>query len=172
MDTYTRLSDAAGNSEEFKQPGLSVSNYAYKEDTNFRFRPSMEDGRKIVDSFMSDPNSGFFALFDGHGGKEAVDYCISRMDVEFHKAMNETGNNVEQALLRCFAKVDDQLRLTGALNSGTTATVSLIRKEGQYKVLYIGNVGDSKAALVSRNETLQLTYEHKGTDAREIDRIL
>lgn len=168
----TRLNSSAVSGDEFINTACSVANYAYKEDTNYRFRPSMEDGRKIVDSFMGDSNSGFFALFDGHGGKEAVEYCIQRIDIEFQKAMNESGNNVEQAFIRCFSKVDDQLRMTGAMNSGTTATVSLIRKEGSAKVLYVANVGDSKAVLVRRNETLQLSYEHKGTDPREIDRIL
>lgn len=158
--------------DEFKASASSVSNFAYKEDTNYRFRPSMEDGHKAVDSFMGDPNSGFFAIFDGHGGKEAVDYCKSRMDIEFQKALQETGRNVEQALRRCFTKVDDQLRLAGAINSGTTATVAFIRREMQHKVLYVANVGDSKAVITTHRDVQVLTYDHRGSDASEIDRIV
>ena len=60
----------------------------------------------------------------------------------------------------------------GALTSGTTATVSYLRKEGHQKVLYLANVGDSKAVLMTPNGSEQLSYEHKGTDYGEIDRIV
>jgi Serine/threonine protein phosphatase len=160
------------NTDEYNPRGSSVSNYAYKEEQNIRFRPYMEDACKIIDSYMGDPNQGYFAVFDGHGGSEAVDYCKARMHEELRKCIQEFPDDIPQAFTKCFQKVDDQLRLTGALTSGTTATVSYLRKEGHQKVLYLANVGDSKAVLMTPNGSEQLSYEHKGTDYGEIDRIV
>ena len=160
------------NTDEYNPRGSSVSNYAYKEEQNIRFRPYMEDACKIIDSYMGDPNQGYFAVFDGHGGSEAVDYCKARMHEELRKCIQEFPDDIPQAFTKCFQKVDDQLRLTGALTSGTTATVSDFRKEGHQKVLYLANVGDSKAVLMTPNGSEQLSYEHKGTDYGEIDRIV
>ena len=160
------------NPDEYNPRGSSVNNYACKEEANIRFRPHMEDAYKLIDSYMGDPNQGYFAVFDGHGGSEAVDYCKARMHEELRKCIQEFPDDIPRAFTRCFQKVDDQLRLTGAITSGTTATVSFLRKEGHQKVLYLANVGDSKAVLVSSGGVEQLSYDHKGTDQGEIDRIV
>jgi serine/threonine protein phosphatase PrpC len=55
--------------------------------------------------------------------------------------------------------------------TGTTATVCLVRQERGERVLYTANVGDSKAYLISSFGVRQITYEHKGTDPREQQRI-
>ena len=159
-------------SDDYNPRASSVNNYACKEEPNTRYRPYMEDGHKIMDSYLGDPNQGFFAVFDGHGGSEAVDYCKARMHEEFRKSLQESPDDVARAFANCFSKVDNQLRLTGAVTSGTTATVSYIRKEGFQKVLYVANVGDSKGVLVSNSGAEQLTYDHKGLDQGEIDRIV
>jgi len=69
-------------------------------------------------------------------------------------------------------KIDDQLQGAGVDMAGTTATIALVRNEKHEKVLYIANVGDSKAIIVTQNGTEQTTYDHKGTDQSEIDRIV
>lgn len=149
----------------------SVRNFSCKKDTNHRFRPYMEDEETIIDGFLGETSTGLFAVFDGHGGSEAVDFCKSRLHEELRKALNDTPD-ASQALTKCFLKVDDQLRLTGAVNSGTTATVVLVRREGTQKKLYSANVGDSKAVLVSSTGVQVLTYDHKGSDPAEIDRVM
>ena len=160
------------NTDEYNPRGSSVSNFACKEDPNPRFRPYMEDAYKLIDSYIGDPNQGYFAVFDGHGGAEAVDYCKARLHEELRKCIQESPDDIPRAFTRCFQKVDDQLRLTGAITSGTTATVSFLRKEGYQKVLYMANVGDSKAVLISSAGAEQLSFDHKGTDPAEIDRIV
>jgi serine/threonine protein phosphatase PrpC len=131
----------------------------------------MEDDATIVDSYLGDPSTGFFAVFDGHGGSEAVEFCKNRLHEELRKALNDSAD-VSQALTKCFLKVDDQLRLTGAVNSGTTATVTLVRREGSVRKLYAANVGDSKAVLISAAGAQILTYDHKGSDPAEGDRVV
>jgi serine/threonine protein phosphatase PrpC len=163
---------ASINPDEYNPRGSSVNNYACKEEQNARFRQYMEDASKLIDSYMGDPNQGYFALFDGHGGSEAVDYCKARMHEELRKAIQESPDDITRAFTKCFQKVDDQLRLTGAVTSGTTATVAFLRKEGHQKVVYVANVGDSKGVIVSAGGAEQLTYDHRGTDYAEIDRIV
>ncbi|OMJ76119.1 hypothetical protein SteCoe_24561 [Stentor coeruleus] len=157
---------------EYIPHGSSINNYAYKEEQNIRFRPYMEDSCKIIDPYLNNSNQGYFAIFDGHGGSEAVDYCKARLHEELRKCLQEFPDDVPQAFIKCFQKVDDQLRLTGAVTSGTTATIGFLQKEGNQKVLYIANVGDSKAVIVTTEGTEQVSYDHKGTDYAEIDRIV
>lgn len=160
------------NSGEYNPRGSSVNNYTCKEEPNMQFRPYMEDASKLIDSYLGDPNQGYFAVFDGHGGIEAVDYCKARLHEELRKCIQEFPDDIPQAFTKCFQKVDDQLRLTGAITSGTTATVSFLRKEGYQKVLYVANVGDSRAVLITSGGSDMLSYDHKGTDSAEIDRIV
>ena len=63
---------------EYEKAGSSVREYAYSEDKNYKFRPQMEDSKNtfnkvlayiIKDKMANDPNCGFFAVFDGHGGR-------------------------------------------------------------------------------------------------------
>ena len=95
----------------------SVQEYAYAEDRNQRFRPQMEDskyssfwlirqrGRKYFSFFLkrclfillahcivdkvipSDPSTGLFAIFDGHGGRQVSDYCAERFPLEIKREM-------------------------------------------------------------------------------------
>ena len=160
------------NPDEYNPRGNCVSNYACKLEQNSRFRPYMEDACTIIDKYLGNPDQGYFAVFDGHGGSEAVDYCKTRMHEEFRKSISENPDDIKTAFVNCFAKIDNQLRLVGATTSGTTATVCFIRKEGHQKVLYAANVGDSKAVLFSTHEAEQISYDHKGTDYNEIDRII
>lgn len=140
------------------------------QDPNSRFRPYMEDGYRSIEGYLNDPSQAYFAVFDGHGGAQAMEYCRNRLHEELRKAIGECGD-VEQALKRCFAKVDDQLRLTGAQNTGTTATVGLFRLEREQRVLYLANVGDTRAVLVSSTGTQRLSVDHKATNPAEINRI-
>lgn len=161
-----RAEGGAGNSQGQRQMCL----IATAQDSNSRFRPYMEDGCRSIDAYQNDPTQSYFAVFDGHGGAQAMEYCRSRLHEELRKALTEH-SDVEQAMKRCFAKVDDQLRLTGAQNTGTTATVGLLRLERDQRVLYIANVGDTRAVLVSSTGTQRLSVDHKASNPTEINRI-
>lgn len=65
-----------------------MKEYAYQEDRNQRFRPQMEDTRCLVDKIVpSDPSSGLFAIFDGHGGRQVSDYCAERFPLDIRKEL-------------------------------------------------------------------------------------
>merc|ERR1719240_993998 len=52
-------------------------------DANEGYRQYMEDGSKIVDPFPIRGGDrelwGYFAVYDGHGGRQAVDYCEAKL---------------------------------------------------------------------------------------------
>lgn len=167
----TALPKLTNLEEEYTAAGHSVISFAYKEYSNHHYRPYMEDGHKIIDSFLEDPNQGYFAIFDGHGGKESVTYCKREFHEELMKNLKMYPNSVENALIDTFEIIDKQLSLCGHNQVGTTATVALIRNENRQRVLYTANVGDSAAVLVSLSGVEQLTYDHKATDKGEMMRV-
>jgi serine/threonine protein phosphatase PrpC len=54
---------------------------------------------------------------------------------------------------------------------GATACVSVITQEKNQKVLYIANVGDTRAVLNKNGKGERLSKDHKTTDPQEIARI-
>jgi len=56
-------------------------------------------------------------------------------------------------------------------NIGTTACVGFITIECRRRVLYIANVGDTRAVLVDSECTTRLSYDHRVEDDEEADRI-
>lgn len=39
----------------------------------------MEDASRQIDKFGDDDNCGYFAVFDGHSGKDAANYCADHL---------------------------------------------------------------------------------------------
>jgi len=54
---------------------------------------------------------------------------------------------------------------------GTTACVAVVRKEANHSVLYVSNVGDTRAVLSKNGVAERLSKDHKATDPAEIDRV-
>ena len=165
------LQPIPGNEEEYIATGHSVISAAYKEFTNHQYRSYMEDGHRIVDSFLGDPNQGYFSIFDGHGGKESVAYCKQHFHEELGRSLTKFPNSADLAITETFENIDKQLYNCGHTYVGTTATICLIRNENHQRVLYVANVGDSAAVLVRRDSVEQLTYDHKTTDHSEVERV-
>lgn len=54
---------------------------------------------------------------------------------------------------------------------GTTACVAIVRREINHNVLYVGNVGDTRAVLSKNGTAERLSIDHKATDVQEVQRI-
>eukprot|EP00287_Rhodomonas_sp_CCMP768_P009698 CAMPEP_0196718002 /NCGR_PEP_ID=MMETSP1091-20130531/1300_1 /TAXON_ID=302021 /ORGANISM="Rhodomonas sp., Strain CCMP768" /LENGTH=115 /DNA_ID=CAMNT_0042058545 /DNA_START=121 /DNA_END=465 /DNA_ORIENTATION=- len=107
----------------------SCFNVGFSEDENLKWRKSMEDSHVIQAPFMQDPTAGFFAVYDGHGGKEAADMA----SCELHKFLElelASGRNpsVRQSFVNAYQRMDDRLKYD-ALYMGATAVTCLIRAE-------------------------------------------
>eukprot|EP00929_Paragymnodinium_shiwhaense_P030103 TRINITY_DN17114_c0_g1_i1.p2 TRINITY_DN17114_c0_g1~~TRINITY_DN17114_c0_g1_i1.p2 ORF type:complete len:745 (-),score=147.86 TRINITY_DN17114_c0_g1_i1:329-2563(-) len=168
----------------------TVSLVSVATEQNADFRSYMEDGCKVVDPLLGGRSSqhsggrddegtfGFFAVYDGHGGRHEVEYCEGKMHevvlAELRALGHHTpsGKDVRHALTAAFAKIDGQLAMMGAWDSGCTATVCLVHRRHKGAVtLYIANVGDSRAVVVSETAARRLSVDHVATDPSEAQRV-
>ncbi|XP_035494035.1 protein phosphatase 1K, mitochondrial [Scophthalmus maximus] len=124
-------------------------------------------------SQMND-NILYFAVFDGHGGPEAADFCEKYME-KFIKDLLVEESNLELVISKAFLEVDKALMKhlhfspsVPAINAGTTATVALLRDGVE---LVVGSVGDSRAMLCRKGKALKLTVDHTPERKDEKERI-
>ncbi|ODN73750.1 hypothetical protein L202_07286 [Cryptococcus amylolentus CBS 6039] len=103
------------------------------EDRNRRCRRTMEDAHSFVYDFAAVKGQGYFAVFDGHAGKHAAEWCgqnfheylldalITEPDTPIPDIMNKTFHVVDQRL--------SHLAQTGRTSSGCTAVTAFLRVE-------------------------------------------
>ena len=181
-------------SEDDPCEGLSFS-VGVSESKNGKYRRTMEDVHTYVANFCERLDWGYFAVFDGHAGKASARWCGSHLHEVLQSAMLKEGDDdhnvegesddrdVREAIAESFAIADKQLAgQTDVGNSGCTAAVAVLRWEEvegeseeqdqeRVRMLYTGNVGDSRLVLNRGGKPLRLSYEHKGSDTGEVRRI-
>jgi len=147
----------------------SVREYALREEMNPKYKNNMEDHVKIIDKFIDNPKMGLFSLYDGHGGEDPVKYVKDRLPEILAKFIKNSNDSIDNCLVSAFEKVDNELKFYDSENTGTTATLAVIHG----KNLFLANVGDSRCVLISGGafEVKRLSYDHKCSDALEIERI-
>ncbi|KAG7496988.1 phosphatase 1K, mitochondrial-like [Solea senegalensis] len=105
----------------------------------------------------------YFAVFDGHGGPHAADYCYTFMEKFIRDALEEE-DDLEKVLKKAFLDADKSLHThlsyfnaASFLTAGTTATVAMLRDGVE---LVVGSVGDSRAMLCRKGGAKKLTTDH------------
>lgn len=116
-------------------------------DRNKKCRRTMEDAHSFIYDFGGIKGQGFFAIFDGHAGKHAAEWC----GMEFHKHLLSNLNkeqsktsSVPFILNQTFQQVDQELSnlaTTKNLHSGCTAVVAFLRLEDDEGNAVGGNGG-------------------------------
>ncbi|XP_029381806.1 protein phosphatase 1K, mitochondrial isoform X2 [Echeneis naucrates] len=116
----------------------------------------------------------YFAVFDGHGGPHAADYCYTFMEKFIRDAL-EDEDDLERVLKKAFLDADRALHThlsyfnnASFLKAGTTATVALLRDGVE---LAVGSVGDSRAMLCRKGRATKLTKDHTPDHEDETRRI-
>ncbi|CAG9464391.1 unnamed protein product [Pedinophyceae sp. YPF-701] len=112
---------------------------------------------------------GFYAVFDGHGGQEASQYCGEELAKALVSAPNFPAD-IEQALRDAFVRVDEGLREkyearclevgeeeAARTGSGTTALACLVWGPD----LWVANLGDSRAVLCCAKRAIPLSADHR-----------
>lgn len=166
-------------------------------DANIAYRAYMEDAAVVVDPFLlpSEAPGGetwaFYAVYDGHGGRAAVDVVEARLhDIlldELRSAscsfVSEKGSRqgaspplsdeaVAEALSRSFQRIDEQLKNSDTRRCGCTATVTLVRRTPAAVRLHVANVGDSRCIVIDGSGAeRRLSRDHRPTDAAEARRV-
>mmetsp|Transcript_587 Transcript_587/g.1433 ORF Transcript_587/g.1433 Transcript_587/m.1433 type:complete len:264 (-) Transcript_587:151-942(-) len=152
-------------------PNDSHFDVGFSEDENLKWRKSMEDTHVIQVPFMDQPSSGFFAVYDGHGGKEAADIVSSELHKFLETELDSKANgSVQESFVKAYEKMDDRLKFD-ALYMGATAVTCLIRVEGGKRKLYAANAGDARAVLCREGGAVRLTRDHKASDTAEQERV-
>ncbi|XP_051819882.1 protein phosphatase 1K, mitochondrial isoform X1 [Antechinus flavipes] len=116
----------------------------------------------------------YFAVYDGHGGSAAADFCHTHMEKYIMDFLIKD-KNLETVLTSAFLEIDKAFARQAHLSadgtlliSGTTATVALLRDGIE---LVIASVGDSRALLCRKGKPIKLTTDHTPERKDEKERI-
>lgn len=160
-----------------KVPSGKTAFISLASDENAAFRPYMEDGQQVLQPLLRTGRDkeeiwDFFGVYDGHGGRSELDYVEEKLHTTLTVELRS--RKPQEALVQTFKKVDGQLAMMGAWNSGCTATVVLVHQCGQQGVrsVHVANVGDSRAVLVSPSgDSRRVSIDHRANDADEAARV-
>jgi protein phosphatase PTC1 len=144
------LNNSAGES----LPGPhSTFKVGVTEDRNKKCRRTMEDTHAYLYNFLSTPridvdgqtadsagepaeqhvadtDNGYFAIFDGHAGTFAADWCGKKLHLLLEDTIRKHPNTpIPELLDQTFTQVDQQLEKLPVKNSGCTAVIAVLRWE-------------------------------------------
>jgi len=139
------------------------------------WRASMEDANTAILGLDNDKEISFFAVYDGHGGKSAAQFCqqnYHKIFLEELKTVNElTTQNVQAATKAAYFKCDNVMKETVPY-PGSCAVTAFLSKHADKKLLHVANAGDSRAVLHRNGVAERLSEDHKCTNPKEAQRIL
>lgn len=118
--------------------GLSFS-VGVAENKNRSYRDSMEDVHTYIANFAERVDWGYFAVFDGHAGKNSARWCGNNLHAVLELQMGGEAthdltptvgaHDLQECLHQSFLKADEMIQAEGVGNSGCTAAVAVIRWE-------------------------------------------
>ncbi|KAK3083322.1 hypothetical protein FSP39_019442 [Pinctada imbricata] len=117
-----------------------------------------------------------FGIFDGHGGQLAAEYVSNHMTDHLTYWLQRS-NDLQEILWNSFIDINNMLTRhlnyysigSEDYNSGTTATVCLLRDGID---LTVGHVGDTRAILCREGLPIRLTVDHHPDNHTEKSRVL
>ena len=148
--------------------------HGYACDPNSSWREYMEDDYAVVEDFADRRGSLYCGLYDGHGGRLAVDFVAKNLhgSIERELRSGPAGDAPLEAMRRGFLKCDRQLLQCGAMQVGTTVAVCLcLPGPGGQIELHAANAGDSRIVLISEHAPTRLSVDHVATDPVEVRRV-
>jgi serine/threonine protein phosphatase PrpC len=132
-------------------------------------RRTMEDTMSVVGCMRGRADEDYFAVYDGHGGKQVADWahmhvhehvarCLADAEAGAASAASDEAAIIA-AISRAFLEANDALREQEpvAMDAGATAAACLVRGN----MLYAANAGDARAVLGRRSGAVRLTHDHK-----------
>ncbi|KAJ3054455.1 Protein phosphatase 2C 1 [Rhizophlyctis rosea] len=134
-DASARESADFGSTEYEASCGFQVG---VAEDRNKKYRRTMEDSHSFFYNFGNRNGAGWFAIYDGHAGKAAAEWCGSHVH-EIFKSLLDTKptHAIPELLHETFLQTDTQLSQKKGLFSGCTAVVAFMQieeRDGQQRV--------------------------------------
>ena len=115
-------------STEHAGPPRRVCRYAAEQ--NPRFRDYMEDDRTVVEGFGGRADCLFAAVYDGHGGRLAVDFITAHLHESLAAELRASGHgDMQGCLSRAFLKTDRMLLQAGTFRVGSTAACCVFERD-------------------------------------------
>ena len=175
----------------FESQNYCFLNYSFNEYDNIPNRKDMEDFHSIKTNLLFNINNGiifsYFAIFDGHGGKEVSSYLSKNLyNVLFNQLKNldnfedneDNLNKIASLIKNSFLLIDKKIINDSSLKDsvGSTATIVFLFKLGNKnnftKYLLCANIGDSKGYILSKKRLCQITKDHNCHKTNEVSRII
>ena len=124
---------------------------------------------EMEDAHFLDLNFGgngwvYGGIYDGHGGSYAALYAAKHLP-ELFLQKYKVSQFPLSALTACYEQISENLK---NIESGTTA-VDFFIKDGR---IYVANVGDARAIVVSGHNVRPLTIDHRIGNPDEEQRII
>ena len=144
-------------------------------------RPYNEDRSHVlhplIGSSLNDRSTSFFAVYDGHGGEDAAEWCSRHMHDCIAAQSEYNSDNKQIAIEKGFLSCDQKLlshssaastAAPSSQQSGTTCGCVVLDS----KYIYAGNCGDTRSILSrSHQPAIPLSIDHKPCDPAEQSRI-
>ncbi|KAK3113049.1 mgpp2cl-1, protein phosphatase 2C-like protein 1 [Teratosphaeriaceae sp. CCFEE 6253] len=112
---------------------LSTPAPVLSSDASSKGRSSLEVGSALSETSSQgivETDNGYFAIFDGHAGTFAADWCGKKVHILLEDTIRKHPNSAIPELLdMTFTSVDQQLERLPLKNSGCTAVVAVLRWE-------------------------------------------
>ena len=144
-----------------------------------RKRVEMEDRHVAAVALGGDRAQALFGVFDGHGGKGAVEFAADNMPrivaEELERSARSGGRAaVEGAVRRAYLRTDEEFSTTSSKNreqagGGACCVTALLREGGRQ--LVVSGAGDCRAVLSRGGRAEALTDDHRASRQDERDRI-
>jgi len=144
----------------------SVKQIGFCEEPNVRFRRTMEDAHCIFDNVTGDGTVGYYGIYDGHGGRDAVDFTAENFHLNLVELLKQQVP-LPEILRKAHLITDQQLGERNILYNGTTTATLLVTSTK----LYSANAGDARSVLFRGESAIRITRDHKASDKAEADRI-
>lgn len=140
------------------------------------WRVSMEDAHLIQISLEGNEGTGFYGVFDGHGGPSTSEACRERL-LEYvlsqpeYRGKDTTIEEYQTILNKGFFELDEYLHQKqgdqSLDHSGSTAITAFMTDTH----IIVANVGDSRCMLSRDHVCVPMSSDHKPYNKPEYDRI-
>ena len=146
----------------------TVLEYSFREDQNISYCPVMEDKSKSIENFNNNKNQMLFQLFDGYKGEEIPNFLQQNFTHIYKQYLDETKGNIPRSLVKSFKEIDEIIqKMPNIEGKSSTGTIIHIIWESKNKLMvYSGNVGNSRACLVSPAYVIKISQDQSTPETK------
>ena len=131
--------------------------------TNHEFNTQMEDAHVTVDNYVGDPRQGYFAVYDGHGGRGVVEFIEKKLHLNLAEELVEAQTSlrsVEECMKTAFLLTDIQTKEANLVMSGSTAVACFIQA--------LHHSTDGQSSKSNNEDALSESSKEDGNIRREV----